>query len=123
MANSKRGKLDGCGPARQPLRERVEVFSAMQRRPVIACQVPSNHLDVIGSRQPKLMVSLTMSAGENRGYPRKSRLRAKRRFERSEQSADGRFQGNHDVSVGRSGGAAVIIAEVDAGNGNARCCR
>src|SRR5260370_41447027 len=30
-----------------------------------------------------------------------------------------RVQGDHDVCIGRSGGAAVIVAQVDAGNGNA----
>src|SRR5205807_8027899 len=89
---------------------------------LIACQVSSEHLDVVGSGQPEVNgLADDVCREEIKRYARKVAIQGKPQIsDVVSRRAVTRVQGDHDVCVGRSGGAAVIIAQVNAGNGNAK---
>src|SRR5258708_7072112 len=88
---------------------------------LIADQIASDHLNIVGSGQPKVdRLANNVCREEIERYARKVAVKSQPQVSNIvSRWPMARFQGDHDVCVGRSGGAAVIIAQVDAGNGNA----
>src|SRR5437867_6777281 len=88
---------------------------------LIASQVTSEHLDVVGTGQPKVNgLAHDVCREEIKRYAGKVAIQGKPQISDvvSRRPMTG-VQGDHNVCVRRSGGATVIIAQVDAGNGNA----
>jgi len=88
---------------------------------LVARQVTTHHLDVEGSGQSKVnSLAHDVCREEIKRYAREVPVECQPQISNvvSRGPVAG-FQGDHDICVGGSGGAAVVIAQVNPGNGQA----